>query len=127
MLAALVAVAAYVAPQAAPRSAVYRAASPVMQKRINYEFIEGAGDFKGSVKNPKKPIKLLSRVEELGVLSSLESAGTFSKLERAGAFSRIEKLLPLADDPKILGTVKVVTAALAGVGSVTLVAISAIS
>merc|ERR1719454_2401173 len=113
MLAALVAVAAYVAPQAAPRSAVYRAASPVMQKRINYEFIEGAGDFKGSVKNPKKPIKLLSRVEELGVLSSLsdagvlsslESAGTFSKLERAGAFSRIEKLLPLADDLKLLST-----------------------
>merc|ERR1719454_1279901 len=104
MLAALVAVAAYVAPQAAPRSAVYRAASPVMQKRINYEFIEGAGDFKGSVKNPKKPIKLLSTAEPLiQVPSGLLLAAAAALL--AGEYGLITYL----PDDEILGTVKVVT------------------
>ena len=54
----------------------------------------------------KPPVKVLSRLESLGVLTSLseagllsgaESAGLFSKLEAAGAFSAAEKLLPLAD------------------------------
>merc|ERR1711924_286093 len=33
-----------------------------------------------------------------------DEAGIFSKLEAAGAFSSIEKLLPLADDLKLLST-----------------------
>merc|ERR1711990_1130017 len=33
-----------------------------------------------------------------------EEAGIFSKLEAAGAFSTAEKLLPLADDLKLLST-----------------------
>ena len=54
----------------------------------------------------KPPVKVLSRLESLGLLTSLseagllsgaESAGLFSKLEAAGAFSTAEKLLPLAD------------------------------
>ena len=61
----------------------------------------------------KPPIRLLERIEELRVLSSVadagllsgaEEAGVFSKLEAAGAFSTAEKLLPLADDLKLLST-----------------------
>merc|ERR1711918_188304 len=37
-------------------------------------------------------------------LSGAEEAGVFSKLEAAGAFSSAEKLLPLADDLKLLST-----------------------
>merc|ERR1711918_332673 len=37
-------------------------------------------------------------------LSGAEDAGVFSKLEAAGAFSTAEKLLPLADDLKLLST-----------------------
>ena len=71
------------------------------------------GDFTPRGGNTKGPIKILSRVEELkvlssladaGVLSSLEASGTFTKLESAGAFSTIEKVLPLADDLKLLST-----------------------
>jgi hypothetical protein len=65
--------------------------------------------------DPKPPVKLLNRVNELrilttladaGLLSKAESAGVFSKLEKAGAFSTIEKLLPLADDLNLLGTLE---------------------
>merc|ERR1719201_1245743 len=61
----------------------------------------------------KPPVRILERVEELRVLSSVadagllsaaEEAGLFSKLEAAGAFSTAEKLLPLADDLKLLST-----------------------
>jgi len=38
------------------------------------------------------------------LLSGAEDAGLFSKLEAAGAFSKAEKLLPLADDLKLLST-----------------------
>jgi hypothetical protein len=65
--------------------------------------------------DPKPPVKLLNRVNELRVLTSLadagllskaEKAGAFSKLEAAGAFSTLEKLLPLADDLQLLGTLE---------------------
>lgn len=72
------------------------------------------GVFEGrEVSTPKPPVRLLERVEELkvlsavadaGLLSSAEDAGLFSKLEAAGAFSTAEKLLPLADDLKLLST-----------------------
>jgi len=61
----------------------------------------------------KPPVRLLERIEELkvltsvadaGLLSAAEDAGVFSKLEAAGAFSTAEKLLPLADDLKLLST-----------------------
>ena len=61
----------------------------------------------------KPPVRLLERIEELrllssiadaGLLSGAEEAGLFSKLEAAGAFSKAEKLLPLADDLKLLST-----------------------
>ena len=61
----------------------------------------------------KPPVRLLERIEELrllssiadaGLLSGAEDAGLFSKLEAAGAFSKAEKLLPLADDLKLLST-----------------------
>ena len=61
----------------------------------------------------KKPVKILTRVEELKVLSTLaeagllsgaEQAGVFSKLEKAGTFSFAEKLLPLVDNLKLLST-----------------------
>ena len=64
-------------------------------------------------KSVKAPVKVLTRVEELKVLSTLaeagllsgaEEAGVFSKLERAGFFSFAEKLLPLADNLKLLST-----------------------
>jgi hypothetical protein len=64
---------------------------------------------------PKPPVKLLNRVSELRVLTSLadagllskaEELGVFSKLEKAGAFSLAEKLLPLADDLNLLGTLE---------------------
>merc|ERR1712118_266660 len=57
--------------------------------------------------------RLLERVEELriltslsdaGLLSTLEEKGLFSKLEAVGAFSTAEKLLPVADDLKLLST-----------------------
>ena len=62
---------------------------------------------------PKPPVRLLERIEELRVLSQISDAGlltaaeegqVFSKLESAGAFSAIEKVLPLADDLKLLST-----------------------
>mmetsp|Transcript_71666 Transcript_71666/g.215379 ORF Transcript_71666/g.215379 Transcript_71666/m.215379 type:complete len:160 (-) Transcript_71666:459-938(-) len=72
------------------------------------------GFFPARTEKPAKPpIKILNRVEELrvlsnlaeaGVLSAAEDAGLFSKLEAQGAFSSIEKLLPLADDLKLLST-----------------------
>ena len=65
------------------------------------------GVFPGNPNRGKKaPVKVLTRLESLGLLTSLseagllsgaESAGLFSKLEAAGAFSAAEKLLPLAD------------------------------
>jgi len=60
----------------------------------------------------KPPLKVLTRLESLGLLTSLsetgllsgaESAGLFSKLEAAGAFSKAEKLLPLADTFGVFG------------------------
>ncbi len=63
----------------------------------------------------KPPVKVLSRLESLGVLTSLseagllsgaESAGLFSKLEAAGAFSAAEKLLPLADKLNVFSLVE---------------------
>ncbi len=63
----------------------------------------------------KPPVKVLSRLESLGVLTSLseagllsgaESAGLFSKLEAAGAFSAAEKLLPLADTFNVFSLVE---------------------
>lgn len=70
------------------------------------------GVFDQAVKgSTKPPVKLLSRLEELGLLSSLaetgflsnaEASGLFSKLEAAGAFSSAEKLLPLADKLNVL-------------------------
>ena len=86
-----------------------RLASPMMAANIDF-----SPD--GQVKPPpalKEPVRLLERVENLGVLSALaesgllssaESQGLFSKLEASGAFSSIEKLLPLADDLKLLST-----------------------
>jgi len=72
------------------------------------------GLFEGrEVSVAKPPIRLLERIEELkvltsvadaGLLSAAEEAGIFSKLEAAGAFSTAEKLLPLADDLKLLST-----------------------
>merc|ERR1719387_1594106 len=104
--------AAYTAPLAAPRSAL-RASEPAMQLKSSvFISLDPYGEFKGQ-KKVQKPVKILSRVEELkvlssladaGVLSSAEEAGIFSKLERAGAFSTAEKLLPLADDLKLLST-----------------------
>jgi hypothetical protein len=67
------------------------------------------------ISEKKAPVKLLNRVSELKVLTSLadagllskaEEAGVFSKLEKAGAFSLAEKLLPLADDLNLLGTLE---------------------
>merc|ERR1719261_183833 len=63
----------------------------------------------------KPPLQLLARIEELRVLSAVADAGllslaeengVFSSLENAGAFSKIEKLLPLADDLKLLSTLE---------------------
>lgn len=63
----------------------------------------------------KAPIKVLTRLESLGLLTSLsetgllsnaESQGLFSKLEAAGAFSTAEKLLPLADKLNVFSTLE---------------------
>lgn len=72
------------------------------------------GLFEGrEVSVTKPPLRLLERIEELkvltsvadaGLLSAAEEAGIFSKLEAAGAFSTAEKLLPLADELKLLST-----------------------
>merc|ERR1712039_387818 len=67
---------------------------------------------RGPDATPTAPVKLLGRVEELGLLSTIadagllssaEESGVFSKLEASGAFSKIEGLLPLADDLNLLG------------------------
>lgn len=113
------AAAAYQAPLLASRPAVSRASAPVMGKlypeindfAINFDQDGYYGARKGT--KTKEPVKILTRVEELrvlsnlaeaGVLSSAEQAGVFTKLENAGAFSTAEKLLPLADDLKLLST-----------------------
>merc|ERR1719157_129239 len=66
-------------------------------------------------RNKKPPIKVLTRLESLGLLTSLsetgllsnaESQGLFSKLEAAGAFSTAEKLLPLADKLNVFSTLE---------------------
>ena len=63
----------------------------------------------------KPPLKVLTRLESLGLLTSLsesgllsgaESAGLFSKLEAAGAFSTAEKFLPLADKLNVFGVLE---------------------
>jgi len=82
----------------------------------------------------KAPLKVLSRLESLGllsklaetgVLSSAEASGTFTKLENAGAFSAAEKLLPLADKLNVLalaeGALQVPSSVLA-IGGVALLA-----
>jgi len=109
MLAAFAFTCALQAPLA-PRPAVSgRAASTTMK----YTTIDRSGIF--TPPKPDKPVKVLGRVEELGLLStvaeagllsSAEEAGVFSKLEAAGAFSTIEGLLPLADDLKLLELVE---------------------
>jgi len=124
MLALTLAASAFAPPTLAPRPAsAVRAAEPLMVAKQNFGPIKNPGsgvvrldqygDFTPRGGNTKGPIKILSRVEELkvlssladaGVLSSLEASGTFTKLESAGAFSTIEKVLPLADDLKLLST-----------------------
>lgn len=103
--AALLATAFTTAPLPA-RSAV-RLSAPQMMANINFTP-------NGITKPPpakKEPVRLLERVENLGVLSALadsgllssaEKSGLFSKLEQSGTFSSIEKLLPVADDLKLL-------------------------
>ena len=63
----------------------------------------------------KAPLKVLTRLESLGLLTSLseagllssaEASGLFSKLEAAGAFSAAEKLLPLADKLNVFSTLE---------------------
>ena len=79
-------------------------------------------------------MKLLTRLEELGLLSSLaetgflssaEASGLFSKLEAAGAFSSAEKLLPLADKLNVLALAETlinVPSAVLTLGALTLLA-----
>jgi len=109
-------------PAAQARPTTSRAGTPTMQlsqltntsKKITGFDREGVFEAR-ELSQPKPPVKLLNRVSELRVLSSLadlgllskaESAGVFSKLESIGAFSTIEKLLPLADDLNLLGTLE---------------------
>jgi hypothetical protein len=102
------------------RPASSRAGVPVMQfsqltktskKMVSFD---RDGVFEARERSdPKPPVKLLNRVDELRVLTSLadagllsgaEKAGVFSKLEKAGAFSTIEKLLPVLDNLNLLST-----------------------
>jgi len=104
------------------RAASSRAGTPAMQlsqirktsKKITGFDREGVFEAR-ELSEPKEPVKLLNRISELRVLTSLadlgllskaEKAGVFSKLENAGAFSLAEKLLPLADDLNLLGTLE---------------------
>merc|ERR1719159_1464558 len=93
------------------------------------------GVFPGNPNRGKKPpVKVLSRLESLGVLTSLseagllsgaESAGLFSKLEAAGAFSAAEKLLPLADKLNVLALLEsaiAIPASVLAIGGVALLA-----
>jgi hypothetical protein len=112
MLAATILAVAYSAPTMAPRPVVNRAASPLMASKLIKTQFDAFGE-RQQQKAVKKPVKILTRVEELKVLSTLaeaglltgaEQAGVFSKLEKAGAFSFAEKLLPLVDNLKLLST-----------------------
>merc|ERR1719424_1410446 len=81
-----------------------------------YLSFDNDGVFTGNPNRGKKPpLKVLTRLESLGLLTSLsesgllssaESAGLFSKLEAAGAFSTAEKLLPLADKLNVFGVLE---------------------
>jgi len=96
------------------RPAVSRASAATMQLTKKVVSFDQDGLFEGrEISVAKPPVRLLERVEELRILSSVadagllsgaEDAGVFSKLEAAGAFSTAEKLLPLADDLKLLST-----------------------
>merc|ERR1719453_2801718 len=96
------------------RPAVGRSSAATMQLTKKVVSFDQDGLFEGrEISVPKPQVKLLERIEELrllttvadaGLLSSAEEAGVFSKLEAAGAFSSAEKLLPLADDLKLLST-----------------------
>jgi hypothetical protein len=95
-----------------------RAPAPAMQLNpltVNKKVIgfDQDGLFEGrEIAQPKPPLKLLSRVQELrvlttladaGLLSKAQEAGVFSKLEEAGAFGLIEKTLPIIDKLGVLG------------------------
>jgi len=96
------------------RPAVGRSSDVAMQLNKKVVSFDQDGLFEGrEISVQKPPIKLLERIEELrllttlsdaGLLSAAEEQGVFSKLEAAGAFSTAEKLLPLADDLKLLST-----------------------
>merc|ERR1719401_3201048 len=103
------------------RSAVVR--SPAVQMAGappgtsgSYLSFDQDGVFPGNPNKGKKPpVKVLTRLESLGLLTSLaetgllssaEASGLFSKLEAAGAFSTIEKLLPLADKLNVFSTLE---------------------
>merc|ERR1712228_107186 len=89
-------------------------ALPVTSIATNQIGVDQDGIMEASqIAEKKPPIKLLSRLDDLelltalseaGLLSAAENAGVFSKLEAAGAFSTAEKLLPLADQLKLLST-----------------------
>jgi len=114
MLALSLVASAYVSPPVVSRPALGRTSDVTMQLSKKTIQFDQNGLFEGrEVGIAKPPVRLLERIEELkllsslsntGVLSSAEEAGLFSKLEAAGAFSTAEKLLPLADDLKLLST-----------------------
>merc|ERR1719243_564785 len=141
MLAALLSVgaSAFVAPLASRPAVAGRGAAANMQLPggLNGLSFDQDGVFQqGGLKFPdqKKPVKLLSRLEQLGLLTSLyeagllssaEEAGVFSKLEAAGAFSAAEKLLPLADKLNLLALLEsaiAVPASVLALGGVALLA-----
>merc|ERR1711871_515717 len=101
------------APLLARVPVVSRMTQPVtMQLSKKVVSFDQDGLFEGrEVASAKPQIKLLERIEELrllssvadaGLLSAAEEAGVFSKLEASGAIGTAEKLLPLADDLKLL-------------------------
>jgi len=104
---------AFNAPALQPGT-VSRSSTASMQLNKKVLSFDQDGIFEGrEIAVQKPPVRLLERVEELkvltsvadaGLLSAAEDAGVFSKLEAAGAFSSAEKLLPLADDLKLLST-----------------------
>lgn len=113
---ALFAATAYTPAPLLSRSVVASRPAQAINMQINKKVLsfDQDGVFEGrEVSTTKAPVKLLERVEELRVLSTIADAGLlsaaedaqiFSKLEAAGAFSTAEKLLPLADDLKLLST-----------------------